>query len=320
MSTWLVTGGAGYIGSHVTRLLKRSGRDVVVLDDLSTGVADRVGDVPLVVGDYGDGPLLVQTFAHHDVQGVIHLAAAKAVEESVANPLAYYRRNLVGMVSLLESMAGAGVERIVYSSSAAVYGETTSDSVAEDSPTVPTNPYGETKLVGEWLIQDQARACGLRFAALRYFNVAGTESPDLVDTTTTNLIPLVLGCIEQARRPRIFGGDYPTADGTCVRDFVHVADLAQAHVDVLDSLDVPGAAHIYNVGCGKGYSVREVIEVAAAVAAVDVTGEVVDRRPGDPAQVVADTTRITTETTWRPERGLQDMIRSAWDARRQSGT
>lgn len=317
MSTWLVAGGAGYIGSHVTRLLKRSGQRVVVLDDLSTGVADRVGDVPLVVGDYGDGPLLRQIFARHEVQGVIHLAAAKAVEESVADPLAYYRRNVVGMVSLLESMAAGGVERIVYSSSAAVYGETTSDSVSEDSPTAPTNPYGETKLIGEWLIQDQARARGLRFAALRYFNVAGTESPDLVDTTATNLVPIVLGCIEQGRRPRIFGADYPTADGTCVRDFVHVVDLARAHVAVLDLLDAPGAAHIYNVGCGKGYSVREVIQVAAAVAAVDVTGAVVDRRAGDPAQVVADTTRITTETKWRPERGLQDMIKSTWEARRR---
>jgi UDP-glucose 4-epimerase len=312
--TWLVTGGAGYIGSHVVRSLLATGREAVVLDDLSTGVAARA-EGRLVVGDCGDGQLVRTLLRERDITGVIHLAAGKVVEESVREPLSYYRRNLFTMVELLDAMAAGGVDRLVYSSSAAVYGETTAASVAEDDRTEPVNPYGETKLAGEWLIRGQARAAGLRYCALRYFNVAGAGAPELADTTTSNLVPLVLSAIEQNRPPRIFGDDYPTPDGTCVRDYIHVADLAQAHVDVIAGLDEPGAASVYNVGCGVGYSVREVISVAAEVTGRAVRAEVTPRRPGDPAQVVADNTRITTRTAWRPEHDLRDMVRSAWEAR-----
>jgi UDP-glucose 4-epimerase len=312
--TWLVTGGAGYIGSHVVRSLVGAGHGVVVLDDLSTGLAARV-DGPLVVGDCGDAALVRATLAEHAISGVVHLAAGKAVEESVRDPLGYYRRNLFTMVELLDAMADCGIDRFVYSSSAAVYGETTTASVGEDDPTVPVNPYGETKLAGEWLIRGQARAVGLRYAALRYFNVAGAGAPELADTTTSNLVPLVLGAIEQGVAPRIFGDDYPTPDGTCVRDYIHVADLAQAHVAVIAPLAGDGAAAVYNVGCGVGYSVREVISVAADITGRAVVPEVTLRRPGDPAQVVADNTRITTRTSWRPRHDLRDMVASAWDAR-----
>jgi len=312
--TWLVTGGAGYIGSHVARSVVAAGHDVVVLDDLSTGLASRV-EGELVVGDCGDGALVRDVLTRHRVTGVIHLAAGKAVEESVNQPIAYYRRNVTAMVELLAAMADTGVDRIVYSSSAAVYGETQAALVTEDDPTVPVSPYGETKVVGEWLVRAQARAVGLRYAALRYFNVAGAGSPELADTTTTNLIPLVLQALEEGRAPLIFGDDYPTPDGTCVRDYIHVADLARAHVDAIGLLAEPGAGATLNVGTGVGYSVRDVISVALEVTGSDIKAEVTPRRPGDPPQVVADTSRILAATPWRPEHDLRAMVVSAWEAR-----
>jgi UDP-glucose 4-epimerase len=255
--------------------------------------------------------------AEHRVRGVVHLAAGKAVEDSVNNPIGYYRRNVSAMVELLAAMAETGVDRIVYSSSAAVYGETHSALVTEDEPTVPVSPYGETKVVGEWLVRAQARAAGLRYAALRYFNVAGSGSPELADMTTTNLIPLVLKAIAEGVPPRIYGADYATPDGTCVRDYIHVADLARAHVDVIATLDESAAGEIFNVGCGIGYSVREVISVALEVTGSDRQPEVAPRRPGDPPQVVADISRITTRTSWRPEQDLHAMVRTAWEARQR---
>lgn len=311
--TWLVTGGAGYIGAHVTRSLAAAGFDVVVLDDLSTGVAARV-DAELVVGDCGDRPLVRELLARHRIAGVVHLAAGKAVGESVDHPLAYYRRNVGALVELLAAMADAGVDRMVYSSSAAVYGETSAACVTEDEPTRPVSPYGETKLIGEWLVRDQARATGLRYAVLRYFNVAGTSAPELADTTAANLIPVTLGSIAAGIAPRVFGEDYPTPDGTCVRDYVHVADVAQAHVDAIPLLDVPGTGEVFNVGCGVGYSVRQVIEVALRVAGSPLRPEVAPRRPGDPPQVVADTGRIRGRTSWRPRHELAAMVASAWEA------
>ncbi len=312
--TWLVTGGAGYIGSHVARSLGAAGYEVVVLDDLSTGLASRVAG-ELVVGDCGDGALVRDVLTRHGVTGVVHLAAGKAVEESVEQPITYYRRNVTAMVELLAAMADSGVDRLVYSSSAAVYGATQAASVTEDDPTVPVSPYGETKVVGEWLIRAQARAVGLRYAALRYFNVAGAASPELADTTTTNLIPLVLRAIEEGQAPLIFGDDYPTPDGTCVRDYIHVADLARAHVDAIAVLREPGAAATFNVGTGVGYSVREVMSVALEVTGSDIRPEITPRRPGDPPQVVADTSRILAATSWRPENDLRAMVVSAWTAR-----
>jgi UDP-glucose 4-epimerase len=315
--TWLVTGGAGYVGAHVLRCLVDAGHDVVTVDDLSTGDASRVTG-ELVVGDCGDGALMHEVLRRHRVSGVVHLAAGKSVEESVRAPVTYYRRNVSALVELLAAMDDCGVDRLVYSSSAAVYGETQVAAVTEDEPANPVSPYGESKVVGEWLIRAQARATGLRYASLRYFNVAGTADPLLADTSVANLIPLTLRAIAEGVPPRIFGADYPTPDGTCVRDYVHAADVARAHVDVIATLDRPGAGAVFNVGSGSGYSVREVVDVALAVTGSSLEPEVTPRRPGDPPQVVADVTRLTSSTAWRPQEDLTSMVRSAWAARQGS--
>jgi UDP-glucose 4-epimerase len=312
--TWLVSGGAGYIGAHVVRSLQAAGADAVVIDDLSTGDARRV-QVPFVEADIADWRLVADTLREHRVTGVVHLAADKQVEESMREPLTYYRRNVVNLMQLLTAMAHAGVGKLVFSSSAAVYGMVESPRVAEDHPTRPINPYGETKLIGEWLIRDQARATGLRFAALRYFNVAGTASPELADLGRTNLIPMVFDALERGDQPVIFGGQHPTPDGTCVRDFIHVQDLADAHVAAIAALDEPGAWHIFNVGCGRGYSVREVIEMVAEVSGRGIEPRLGAARPGDPAMVVADTAHISETLGWRPRHDLREMVRSAWHAR-----
>ncbi|HEU5268747.1 MAG TPA: UDP-glucose 4-epimerase GalE [Jatrophihabitans sp.] len=310
---WLVSGGAGYIGAHVVRSLTASGATAVVLDDLSTGVRDRV-DVPFVHGDIGDVDLVVRTLREHRVAGVVHLAADKQVEESVRLPLRYYQRNVLNLMQLLTAMQLAGVDRLVFSSSAAVYGMVDSDRVREDDPTVPINPYGQTKLVGEWLIRDQARAAGLRYAALRYFNVVGAATPELGDLGRTNLVPMIFAALDRGEQPRIFGSDYPTPDGTCVRDYIHVADLADAHVAAIAALDVPDAELVVNVGCGRGYSVREVVDVVAEVVGRPLEPVLAGRRPGDPAAVVADTSRIAQVLGWQARYDLTDMVRSAWQA------
>ncbi len=310
---WLVSGGAGYIGAHVVRSLLAVGASAVVLDDLSTGVRQRV-EVPFVHGDIADVALVERTLREHRVTGVVHLAADKQVEESVRLPLRYYQRNVVNLMHLLTAMADAGVDRLVFSSSAAVYGMVDSDRVAEDDPTVPINPYGQTKLVGEWLIRDQARAAGLRYAALRYFNVVGAGSPELADRGRSNLVPMIFGALARGEQPRIFGSDYPTPDGTCVRDYIHVVDLADAHVAAIAALDAPDAELVVNVGCGRGYSVREVVDVVAEVVGRPLSPVLADRRPGDPASVVADTSRIAQMLGWRARYDLTDMVRSAWQA------
>jgi UDP-glucose 4-epimerase len=248
---------------------------------------------------------------------VVHLAADKQVEASMREPLAYYRRNVFNLMQLLTAMAQSGVGKLVFSSSAAVYGMVESAQVREDHPTQPINPYGETKLIGEWLIRDQARATGLRFAALRYFNVAGTAAPELGDLGRSNLIPMVFDALARGDQPVIFGGQHPTPDGTCVRDFIHVEDLADAHVAAIAALDSPGAAHVFNVGCGRGYSVREVIEMVAEVSGRDIEPRLGAARPGDPAMVVADTAHISTTLGWRPRHDLREMVSSAWHAQPQ---
>ena len=314
--TWLLTGGAGYIGAHVLRALRAADMDVVVLDDLSTGVASRVPDnVPLVSVDLGDGDALSELMKEHEITGVVHLAAKKAVGESVERPLWYYRQNMDRILTLVETMASAGVRNMVYSSSAAVYGMPAGHQVAEDESTAPLSPYGETKLIGEWVVRDVARVHGMSWTALRYFNVAGAGADDLGDTSAFNLIPLVLRAVSSGERPKIFGDDYETPDGTCVRDYIHVADLAEAHVTA--AVATQGAEPIgraYNVGRGVGASVREVIDVAAEVIGRDLNPEVVARRPGDPAYLVATADRIRDELGWSATRDLTDMVASAWSA------
>ncbi len=314
--TWLLTGGAGYIGAHVLRALQDAGRDVVVVDDLSTGVRPRVPDgVPLANVDLGDAVALAQVFGDHSVTGVVHLAAKKAVGESVERPVWYYRQNVDRILTLVETMADAGVRNMVYSSSAAVYGMPAGEQVSEDEPTAPLSPYGETKLIGEWVVSHAARVHGLSWTALRYFNVAGAGSDDLGDTSAFNLIPLIFRAVAAGDRPKIFGDDYETPDGTCVRDYIHVTDLAEAHV--IAALATEGDAPIaraYNVGRGVGSSVREVVDMASDVIGRDLNAEVVPRRAGDPAYLVASAERIRDELGWQPTRNLQDMVSSAYAA------
>jgi UDP-glucose 4-epimerase len=315
--TWLVTGGAGYIGAHVVAAMREAGQDVVVLDDLSSGDAGRIAGVPLVEGSTLDRPLLDRTLRGHGVRGVVHLAAKKAVEESVREPLRYYRENVEGLRVLLEAATAAGVESFLFSSSAAVYGEPDLDVVTEDAECRPVNPYGRTKLIGEQLVGDVAAATGLRYACLRYFNVAGCAAPELADRGVTNLVPMVFQRLARKQAPLIFGADYPTPDGTCIRDFVHVADIASAHVAAAAAL-AGGAltALIANIGRGEGVSVREMVQTIR-----DVTGtagedwsapSVVDRRPGDPARVVASADVLQRSLGWKSRFGVREMVESAW--------
>ncbi|MBX9398120.1 UDP-glucose 4-epimerase GalE [Streptomyces sp. TRM72054] len=313
--TWLITGGAGYIGAHVVRAMTEAGERTVVYDDLSTGLAERVPDsVPLVVGSTLDGGLLGRVLADHQVTGVVHLAAKKQVGESVDRPLHYYRENVEGLRTLLEAVTTARVPSFVFSSSAAVYGVPDVDLVTEQTPCVPMSPYGETKLAGEWLVRATGRATGLATASLRYFNVAGTASPELADVGVFNLIPMVFEKLTEGAPPRIFGDDYPTPDGTCIRDYIHVVDLAEAHVAVARALRAsPGRDLTLNIGRGEGVSVRDMIDRINAVTGHHRPATVTPRRPGDPARVVASADRITTEVGWKARYDVQDMIASAWE-------
>ncbi|ARF55564.1 UDP-glucose 4-epimerase GalE [Streptomyces gilvosporeus] len=314
--SYLITGGAGYIGSHVVRALREAGEPVVVLDNLTTGIADRVPeDVPLVVGSTLDRALLDRTFAAHEITDVVHLAAKKQVGESVEMPLHYYRENVHGLQTLLEAMAAAGVGRFVFSSSAAVYGMPDVDLVTEDTPCAPINPYGETKLVGEWMARAVGKAHGISTACLRYFNVAGAATPELADTGVFNIVPMVFEKLTEGAAPRIFGDDYDTPDGTCIRDYIHVADLADAHVAAARRLAEPGPVRdlTLNIGRGEGVSVREMIDLICEVTGHQgVTAQVTPRRPGDPARVVAAADRITRELGWKARHDVREMIASAW--------
>ncbi|MGW2650409.1 UDP-glucose 4-epimerase GalE [Streptomyces sp. NPDC001393] len=313
--TWLITGGAGYIGAHVVRAMTEAGERTVVYDDLSTGVAERVpAEVPLVRGSVLDGELVARTLAEHEISGVVHLAAKKQVGESVERPLHYYRENVEGLRVLLDAVTRAEVPSFVFSSSAAVYGMPDVDLVTEETPCRPMSPYGETKLAGEWLVRATGRATGMSTASLRYFNVAGAAAPEYADTGVFNLIPMVFEKLTEGAAPRIFGDDYPTPDGTCVRDYIHVVDLAEAHVTVARALaSSPGTDLTLNIGRGEGVSVREMIDRINAVTGYDRAPTVTPRRPGDPARVVASATRIATELGWQAKYDVQDMITSAWE-------
>ncbi|MFE4968336.1 UDP-glucose 4-epimerase GalE [Streptomyces sp. NPDC056660] len=313
--TWLITGGAGYIGAHVVRAMTEAGERTVVYDDLSTGVAERVPEeVPLVVGSTLDGEKMARALAEHEVTGVVHLAAKKQVGESVDRPLHYYRENVEGLRVLLQAVTEAGVPSFVFSSSAAVYGMPDVELVTEDTPCVPMSPYGETKLAGEWLVRATGRATGLSTACLRYFNVAGAARPELADVGVFNLVPMVFEKLTEGAPPRVFGDDYPTPDGTCVRDYIHVVDLAEAHVAAARALQAePGRELTLNIGRGEGVSVHEMIDRINAVTGYDRPPTVTPRRPGDPARVVASADRVSTELGWKAKHDVQDMITSAWE-------
>jgi UDP-glucose 4-epimerase len=311
----LVTGGAGYIGSHVIRALQAADMHAVVIDDLSHGLAHRVPEgVPLVQARIQDREAVANAIRDHGVTGVIHLAALKAAGESVEQPLEYFTENVGGILDLLAVMKAEGVHNFVYSSSAAVYGTPAQNPVREDAPLVPENPYGETKVVGEWLARDCGIAWDLSWVALRYFNVAGAGSDNLGDNSVNNLIPMVFAALDEGRRPQIFGDDYPTPDGTCIRDYIHVVDLAEAHVAAARLCESGRAADVFNVGRGQGSSVREVMDVISGVIGIDVNGQVAPRRPGDPPATYAATDAIRERLDWNSLRGLEDMVSSAWRA------
>ncbi|MFB9955956.1 UDP-glucose 4-epimerase GalE [Cellulomonas denverensis] len=319
--TWMVTGGAGYIGSHVVRAFREVGIPAVVLDDLSSGHPEFVpADVPFVRGSILDTALVTEALTQHGVTGVVHLAGFKYAGVSVQRPLHTYEQNVTGTVHLLAAMAEAGVDRMVFSSSAAVYGTPDVDLVTEDTPTAPESPYGESKLIGEWLLRDQARATTLHHTSLRYFNVVGSGSPDLADTSPHNLFPLVLDALAEGRTPRINGDDYATPDGTCVRDYVHVADLATSHVAAARALTEGRELRpVYNLGSGDGVSVREIMSAMAAGTGIDFTPEIAPRRAGDPARIVASGEAAARDLDWQMRHSLTEMVSSAWQARQARG-
>ena len=319
--TWLVTGGAGYIGAHVVRALQDAGMRPVVLDDLSTGLAAFVpDDVPFVEATLLDRAAVTEALRQYDVTGVIHVAGFKYAGVSVTRPLHTYEQNVTGTVNLLDAMVETGVSRIVFSSSAATFGTPDVDLVTEQTPVAPESPYGETKLIGEWLLRDVARAHDLTHTSLRYFNVVGSGSVDLYDTSPHNLFPLVFDMLYRGDTPRINGDDYPTPDGTCVRDYIHVADLALAHVTAAQRMLAGDPLEpVYNLGSGDGNSVRQIMDTIRAVTGIDFEPAVHPRRPGDPARIVASGELAARDLGWAMRHDLREMVASAWAARQQAG-
>jgi len=314
MSKWLVTGGAGYIGAHVVKSLLENNFEVVIVDDLSTGLERKIPqNIKLYKINISNTLELTNILRNEKIEGVIHLAAKKAVGESVLNPSLYYQENIGGLISLLEAMSHADVKKIVYSSSAAVYGTPKEDKVSEESVTNPESPYGETKLVGEWLLKADQQARNVRFISLRYFNVVGAGNNELGDTGVNNLIPMVFSAISKNERPQIFGNDYSTKDGTCIRDYIHVEDLAFAHVLAAKKL-TDNYSEILNIGTGQGYSVKEVMDLIEKVIGKKINYEYVGRRSGDPAQTIADPSKALKDLNWKAKLDLEEMISSSWNA------
>jgi UDP-glucose 4-epimerase len=304
--TVLVTGGAGYIGSHMVHALVDAGERVVVLDNLTTGFDWAVAKgVPLVVGESGDQARVAALIAEHKVDAVIHFAASIVVPDSVADPLGYYRNNTVNSRALIETAVKGGVRHFIFSSTAAVYGNPARVPVREDDPTIPMSPYGSSKLMTEIMLRDAGAAHGLRHVILRYFNVAGADPLGRTGQSTKGATHLIKVAVESAlgRRPKmdVFGTDYPTPDGTCIRDYIHVSDLVRAHLDALTYLRGGGASVTLNCGYGRGFSVIEVIETVKRVSGVDFKVEIAQRRAGDPAQIVAASDRARAALAWQPQ-------------------
>jgi UDP-glucose 4-epimerase len=315
--TILVIGGAGYIGAHMSKELLRAGYDVLILDDLSRGHRDLLAGGTFYEGDLGDSALLKTIFSAHKVDAVMHFAAYSLVGESVEKPLAYYRNNVARTVELLDAMVQNGVKHFIFSSTAAVYGEPVKVPIDEDHARQPTNPYGTSKLTVEHMLADCQRAYGLRYVSLRYFNAAGADASGEIGERhepESHLIPLVLQVATGQRESiKIFGTDYPTPDGTCLRDYVHVSDLAQAHLLALRHLLAGGESAVYNLGNSKGYSVREVIETARRITSRPIPAVTAARRPGDPARLIADSAKIRRELGWKPRyEDLTSIIETAW--------
>ena len=324
--SWLVTGGAGYIGAHVVRALAEAGMPPVVIDDLSSGHDGFVPEsVPFVRGSILDHALLVDTMREHGVVGVIHVAGFKYAGVSVQRPLHTYEQNVEGTRVVLAAMAEVGVANIVFSSSAAVFGTPDVELVTEDLPKRPASPYGESKLIGEWLLRDQAVATAssdapLRHTSLRYFNVVGSSDPSVYDSSPHNLFPLVFEALLAGKTPKIFGDDYDTPDGTNVRDYVHVADIAAAHVVAARRLAAGEPVEpAYNLGSQNGLSVRQIMDAMARVTGIDFTPEIAPRRAGDPDRIVATGELAARDLEWANRFSVDEMVRSGWEARRQAG-
>jgi UDP-glucose 4-epimerase len=323
-STVLVTGGAGYIGSHTVLQLRARGERVVVLDDLSTGFRQAVGDVPLVVGNVGDRKVTDALLAEHQVDTIIHFAAHTIVPESVSNPLKYYGNNTCSTRSLLEAASQAGVKHFVFSSTAAVYGIPAQGHASEDMQTAPINAYGTSKLMSEWMLRDLSAATALRHVVLRYFNVAGSDPQGRIGQSTRAATLLVKVACEAAVGKRkhlsVFGTDYPTPDGTGVRDYIHVEDLARAHLSALDYLRAGGQSLTANCGYGHGYSVREIIRSVEKIAGVKLDVREEPRRAGDPPSLVAKTDKVRSVLGWSPQLDdIDTIVRTSleWERRLQ---
>ena len=321
----LVAGGAGYIGSHMTKLLLEAGYATTVLDNLSNGHRDAVRGGDFVRGDLDDAALLERVFAAGRFDAVMHFASCIQVGESVTDPAKYYRNNVANTTNLLDAMMRHGVSRLIFSSTAAVFGEPREPRLTEDSPTAPASPYGRSKLMVEQILADYDRAYGLRHSALRYFNAAGADPDGTLGERhepETHLIPLALqAAVGRRGALQVFGDDYDTPDGTCVRDYVHVADLCRAHLLALERLADGGASRAYNLGNGDGYSVREVLETVREVTGRPVPLRSAPRREGDPARLVADAARARRELGWRPEfAALDAIVGHAWNWERRRKT
>jgi len=310
----LVVGGAGYIGAHVAYLLQENGYGVRIYDDFSNGLKSRVEGKfsDLVIGDVLDRQALIS--ACEGIDAVIHLAAKKAVGESVENPLKYYENNVGGTLNLLAAMSLKGVKRIVFSSTAAVYAPSEKLAITEDDLTEPLSPYGQTKLLSEKLISAVAKAEDLSAISLRYFNVVGALRDEFADNSKDNLVPKVFAALKAGKNPEIYGSDYPTKDGSCIRDYIHVSDLAKAHLVALEKVFAANVDEVYNVGSGTGYSVTEIINQIAEIIGKAITPTLSPRRPGDTAQLIASIAKIERDLGWKPERSLKEMIDSAWQA------
>ena len=313
----LVTGGAGYIGSHTVKELRERGEEVVIYDNLSTGHIEAVGDAHFVKGDLFDIELLKKTFKEYKVDSVIHFAAYSLVGESMTNPAKYYHNNVAGTLSLLDAMLAENVKYLVFSSSAATYGDAGDGLITEDSPQNPTSVYGQTKLMMEQFMADYDKAYGMKYVALRYFNAAGAHVSGEIGEAhnpESHLIPLILQ-VPNGKREfiSVFGEDYPTPDGTCVRDYIHVTDLADAHIKALEYLKNGGRSTHYNLGNGNGFSVKEVIDTVEKVVGKKINRKIAERRAGDPASLVASSDKIKRELGWKPKfDSLEAIVATAW--------
>ena len=318
----LVTGGAGYIGSHVVKMLGEMGHQVLVYDNLSTGHAWAVLSGELIIGDLADKTLLTRIVNDFVPDAVMHFAAFIQVEESVREPLKYYRNNTANALNLLDVVQSAGVRNFIFSSTAAVYGIPAQNQVSEDSPFMPINPYGMSKVMVENILKDLSMAVDFRYISLRYFNVAGADPDGKIGQAYENATHLITRALKTAKRelPKlsIFGTDYPTPDGTCIRDYIHVNDLADAHIAALEFLAAMGKSRIFNCGYGHGYSVREIVRTAKKVTGIEFPLEETGPRAGDPPALVADNSRIRTELGWKPKHDdIEYIVRTAWDWERK---